>query len=123
REVRSTFFTANFKNTLSICAPDRAVAADPTWRSIVSKHTGADIVIELLRQIARLGVGRELDYPEIGLGVGAHRLSSRGDKGHFFSVRTKRKTVDAHLNSREFGWFASVCCDRVKFALGQFVVW
>src|SRR5437868_2607646 len=89
REIGSTLFTAKFKNTLSVRAPDRPVATDPTRRCIIPEHTGADVVIEFLRQIARLGVRRQLDCPEIRLGVRAHRLSSRGDKGHLLAVRAK----------------------------------
>ena len=123
RKIRPAFFTANFKNTLSICAPDRPITAGPTRRCIISEHAGTDVVIEFLCQIARLGVRRELDCPKIGLGVGIHRLSSRGDKGHLLPVRAKRKTFDAHLDRGEPGWSASSCRDRVKLALGQFIVW
>src|SRR5437879_13863620 len=87
------------------------------WRAI-GDQKAAGVVVEFLRQIARLGVWRKIEHPQVRLRVGIDWLGRRRDKSDLFPVRTKgectrvRAELCVEIDRGDFGRLAALGRDE-----------
>ena len=62
-EIRLTFFGIHRDDAKTISGPHGRKAASTTWRDVVAADPGADIIIEIAREIPWLCIGCNVHHP------------------------------------------------------------
>ena len=98
---RSALLGHDIEQVRSVFRPHRGKAARSTRRAVVAAHAAVDVIVVIGSEVLRDRSGLQLERPQVGLGVGAHRLLHRADKRDALAVRREHHVADAAQQSAQ----------------------
>src|SRR5215467_732619 len=119
---RASLLLHNIEERATVGGPVKRAPASATRCGIVAGDGATHIKVVIGGKVLRFCASRHVHNPQVGLRIGAHRLSDGAVKGQPAAIWTKDEIANIHRNRGEFFRVSSRGGDRVNIRAGEFVI-